>query len=129
MLLLGVALAPGSATHGVNLGTRVLPLDGCPLPDGTVHALIVLNDDPGVRSVIAVRLDHHSDDIAVYYLNALDRVLPPQYVPTDEDIIRAHVSTKGVRYTADTASVVQHGLQDILLQNHLRACNISVFRS
>jgi hypothetical protein len=31
-------------------------------------------------------------------------------------------------YTADTASVVLHALQDTLLQNHLRACHIGVFR-
>jgi hypothetical protein len=98
MSLIGVALASGSITHGINIGTLVLPLDDSPLPDETVHTFVVLNVDPGVRSV-ADWLERHSDNIVVYYLNARDRVLPPQYVPTDEDIFRVHVSTKGVAGT------------------------------
>jgi hypothetical protein len=77
MSLLGVSLTPDSVSHGVNIDTLVLPLDDGPLPEETVHASIVLDDDPCVRSV-ADWLEHHSDDITVYYLNALDRVLPPQ---------------------------------------------------
>ena len=42
------------------------------------------------------------NDSAAYYLNALDRICSPHYVPTQQDVLRTRVKTTGIIETQFT---------------------------
>jgi guanine nucleotide-binding protein subunit alpha len=39
------------------------------------------------------------NDSAVYYFNSIDRMAAPDYLPTDQDILRSRVKTTGITET------------------------------
>ncbi|KAF7338754.1 Guanine nucleotide-binding protein alpha-4 subunit [Mycena sanguinolenta] len=59
------------------------------------HAMIALWADPGVREVLKrrkIRLEEGPG----FFLNDLERVTGPHYLPTDDDVLRARLKTVGV---------------------------------
>lgn len=40
--------------------------------------------------------EYQLNDSAAYYLNALDRISRPGYVPTQQDVLRTRVKTTGI---------------------------------
>jgi guanine nucleotide-binding protein G(i) subunit alpha len=69
------------------------------IPRDVAHALRGLWRDPGVRAAVGRSGEFQLNDNAVYYFNAIDRMSDPQYLPTDEDIIRSHEQSTGVAET------------------------------
>ena len=46
--------------------------------------------------------EYQLNDSAAYYLNALDRIASPHYVPTQQDVLRTRVKTTGIIETQFT---------------------------
>ncbi|XP_075913163.1 guanine nucleotide-binding protein subunit alpha-11-like isoform X2 [Petromyzon marinus] len=112
------ALIRGMATLKINYGN----------PDNEVHVLTVTSLDVeavrslGPREVAAVaslwadggvlkcfsrRREFQISDSAKYYLDALSRVSAPDYVPTEQDVLRVRVPTTGIiEYPFDLKNVV-----------------------
>jgi hypothetical protein len=56
----------------------------------------VIWNDPGIREVYARRNEFQLADSTEYYLNDLTRICGPNYVPTQQDVLRSRVKTVGV---------------------------------
>ncbi|XP_076280582.1 G protein alpha i subunit [Lasioglossum baleicum] len=52
--------------------------------------------DPGVQLCYTRSREYKINDSAAYYLNALDRIAQPNYIPTQQDVLRTRVKTTGI---------------------------------
>lgn len=52
--------------------------------------------DQGVQHCFHRSREYQLNDSAAYYLNALDRISHPNYVPTQQDVLRTRVKTTGI---------------------------------
>jgi guanine nucleotide-binding protein G(i) subunit alpha len=52
--------------------------------------------DRGVQKCFARSREYQLNDSAAYYLNELDRIASPNYVPTQQDVLRTRVKTTGI---------------------------------
>jgi guanine nucleotide-binding protein G(i) subunit alpha len=52
--------------------------------------------DDGVQNCFSRSREYQLNDSAAYYLNALDRISQPGYVPTQQDVLRTRVKTTGI---------------------------------
>jgi guanine nucleotide-binding protein G(i) subunit alpha len=50
----------------------------------------------GVQYCFSRSREYQLNDSAAYYLNALDRISAPNYVPTQQDVLRTRVKTTGI---------------------------------
>ena len=53
------------------------------------------------------------NDSAVYYFNAIDRMTAPNYMPTDQDILRSRVKTTGITETTFKVGELTYKLFDV----------------
>lgn len=79
-------------------------------PSHLLHAccedMIWLWNDSIVREML-YRLKLNMEDHARYFLDSLERITAPQYLPTDDDILRARLKTLGVsehQFRVDTGA-------------------------
>lgn len=52
--------------------------------------------DAGVQLCFTRNREYLLNDSAAYYLNALDRIAQPNYIPTQQDVLRTRVKTTGI---------------------------------
>jgi hypothetical protein len=52
--------------------------------------------DPGIQKTYAVRANFQLTDSTDYFLNQLDLVGNPDYLPTEQDVLRSRVRTTGI---------------------------------
>lgn len=53
-------------------------------------------EDYGVQMAFLRSREYQLNDSAGYYLNALDRISKPDYIPTQQDVLRTRVKTTGI---------------------------------
>ncbi|ORX62962.1 heterotrimeric G-protein alpha subunit, GPA1-like protein [Hesseltinella vesiculosa] len=75
------------------------------LPAEIVELLDWLWHHNTIKTVYNRRNEYQLNDSAAYYLNALDRIGEPSFVPTDQDILRSRVKTTGI---VETSFMVGH---------------------
>lgn len=66
------------------------------LPVEWAHALATLWHDAGVQRAFARSREFQLNDSAPYYFDSIDRLGAPNYVPTDQDVLRTRVKTTGI---------------------------------
>ncbi|XP_002188020.5 guanine nucleotide-binding protein G(t) subunit alpha-3 [Taeniopygia guttata] len=71
------------------------------LEDGSMSPELVeliqrLWRDGGTRACFARAAEYQLSDSAAYYLNDLDRLAMPDYVPTEQDVLHSRVQTTGI---------------------------------
>ncbi|CAL8068427.1 unnamed protein product [Calicophoron daubneyi] len=72
-----------------------------------VQAIKSLWEDPGIKECYDRRREYQLTDSAKYYLDNLDRIAQPDYLPTLQDILRVRVPTTGiVEYPFDLDSII-----------------------
>eukprot|EP00055_Hartaetosiga_balthica_P009450 m.37678 g.37678 ORF g.37678 m.37678 type:complete len:358 (+) comp6751_c0_seq1:159-1232(+) len=59
-------------------------------------ALKCLRDDSGVKECIRRSNEYQLNDSAEYFFMGIDRISQPNYVPTEQDVLRARVRTTGI---------------------------------
>ncbi|KAF4620709.1 hypothetical protein D9613_000009 [Agrocybe pediades] len=69
--------------------------------------------DPAVQEAIRRSREFQLNDSAVYYFNAIDRMSSPQYLPTDQDILRSRVKTTGITETTFKVGELTYKLFDV----------------
>lgn len=75
--------------------------------DNYVRAIKSLWDDPGIQACYDRRREYQLTDSAKYYLTDIDRIASPDYLPTQQDILRVRVPTTGIiEYPFDLDSIV-----------------------
>lgn len=52
--------------------------------------------DGGVQKSFARSREYQLNDSAAYYLNAVDRITAPNYVPTQQDVLKTRIKTTGI---------------------------------
>jgi len=60
------------------------------------HIMKRLWNESGVQHCFRRSREYQLNDSAAYYLNALDRIARPGYVPTQQDVLRTRVKTTGI---------------------------------
>ncbi|XP_059402421.1 guanine nucleotide-binding protein G(q) subunit alpha-like [Carassius carassius] len=72
-----------------------------------LDAIRSLWNDPGIQECYDRRREYQLSDSTKYYLNSLDRIADPSYVPTQQDVLRVRVPTTGIiEYLFDLQSVI-----------------------
>ncbi|GAV00353.1 hypothetical protein RvY_11216 [Ramazzottius varieornatus] len=72
-----------------------------------VDAIRHLWQDPGIQEAYDRRREYQLNDSTKYYLTDLDRIADPEFLPTEQDILRARVPTTGIiEYPFDLESVI-----------------------
>lgn len=66
------------------------------LPPELAAVMRRLWTDPGTKECFERSREYQLNDSAPYYLNSLDRVSQPGYIPTQDDVLRTRVKTTGI---------------------------------
>ncbi|XP_051980375.1 guanine nucleotide binding protein (G protein) alpha v1 [Xyrauchen texanus] len=60
------------------------------------HALCCLWADQGVRAAAARGYEYELNDSALYFFEHISRIIAPEYMPTETDVLRVRLRTTGV---------------------------------
>lgn len=66
------------------------------LPDKLAELMKRLWADGGVQACFQRSREYQLNDSAPYYLNSLDRLCLPGYIPSQDDVLRTRVKTTGI---------------------------------
>ncbi|XP_074646783.1 guanine nucleotide-binding protein G(i) subunit alpha [Tubulanus polymorphus] len=69
--------------------------------------------DPGVQHCFSRSREYQLNDSAAYYLNELDRISQPGYIPTEQDVLRTRVKTTGIVETHFTFKDLHFKMFDV----------------
>lgn len=69
--------------------------------------------DPGIQLCFSHSREYLLNDSAPYYLDALDRISQPNYVPSQQDVLRARVKTTGIVETQFTFKGLHFKMFDV----------------
>jgi len=69
--------------------------------------------DPSVQEAVRRSREFQLNDSATYYFNAIDRMAAPEYLPTDQDILRSRVKTTGITETMFKVGDLTYRLFDV----------------
>ncbi|KAJ1957485.1 guanine nucleotide-binding protein subunit alpha [Dispira parvispora] len=83
------------------------------LPLEAAQAIIALWQDSGVRACVQRSREFQLNDSATYYFDAMDRVSKPDYVPTDQDVLRSRVKTTGITETTFLVGELTYRMLDV----------------
>ncbi|XP_075879095.1 guanine nucleotide-binding protein subunit alpha-11 isoform X1 [Nelusetta ayraudi] len=79
-----------------------------------IGAIKTLWADPGIQEAYDRRREYQLSDSTKYYLNDLDRIGSPGYVPTQQDVLRVRVPTTGIiEYPFDLENIIFSYLTDL----------------
>nr|CAD7457855.1 unnamed protein product [Timema tahoe] len=87
---------PGRADHARQFFTLACAAEEGELTTELVILMKRLWQDAGVQLCFTRSREYQLNDSAAYYLNALDRISLPNYVPTQQDVLRTRVKTTGI---------------------------------
>ncbi|KAG8589163.1 hypothetical protein GDO81_006283 [Engystomops pustulosus] len=66
------------------------------MPPELVDVIKKLWKDDGVQACFERAAEYQLNDSAPYYLNQLDRITAPDYLPNEQDVLRSRVKTTGI---------------------------------
>ncbi|KAH8835030.1 heterotrimeric G protein alpha subunit B [Flagelloscypha sp. PMI_526] len=92
---------------------RQLDLELTSLPPQAFRALDGLWRDPGVQLAVQRSNEFQLNDSAPYYFDSLQRMADPNYLPTDQDILRSRVKTTGITETTFQVGELLYRLFDV----------------
>ncbi|KDR77978.1 hypothetical protein GALMADRAFT_138136 [Galerina marginata CBS 339.88] len=75
------------------------------LPRDVANALLSLWKDDSVQEAVSRSNEFDLHESAIYYMNSIDRIASPSYIPTDEDILRRSVKTSIAETTFRTGEL------------------------
>jgi guanine nucleotide-binding protein G(q) subunit alpha len=72
-----------------------------------IEAIKSLWNDPGIKECYDRRREYQLTDSAKYYLDSIDRIASPGYLPTEQDVLRVRVPTTGIiEYPFDLENII-----------------------
>ncbi|KAK7692183.1 Guanine nucleotide-binding protein subunit alpha [Cerrena zonata] len=110
---LDIQLAPQNDARRSIILSLPPQLESEVLPGDIADALKSLWKDAGVREAVSRSREFQLNDSATYYFNSLDRMAAPQYLPTDQDILRSRVKTTGITETTFKVGELTYKLFDV----------------
>ncbi|XP_071329685.1 guanine nucleotide-binding protein G(o) subunit alpha-like [Trachinotus anak] len=91
------------------------------------HAFCVLWADQGVRAAAAKGYEFDLNDSALYFFENMSRILAPNYIPTEMDVLRVRVRTCGIIETQFQVNETIFRLYDVAGQRSERRKWLSCF--
>jgi guanine nucleotide-binding protein subunit alpha len=110
---LDLALAPQNDARRAVIMSLPAQIEGEVLPRDVVDAVRNLWRDNGVKQAVSRSREFQLNDSAVYYFNSIDRMAAPDYLPTDQDILRSRVKTTGITETTFKVGELTYKLFDV----------------
>uniref|UniRef100_A0AAY4BSW4 Guanine nucleotide-binding protein G(i) subunit alpha-2 n=1 Tax=Denticeps clupeoides TaxID=299321 RepID=A0AAY4BSW4_9TELE len=83
------------------------------LPDDLANVIRRLWSDSGVQNCFSRSREYQLNDSAAYYLNDLERIAKPEYIPTQQDVLRTRVKTTGIVETHFTFKDLHFKMFDV----------------
>ncbi|XP_034002967.1 guanine nucleotide-binding protein subunit alpha-11-like [Trematomus bernacchii] len=83
------------------------------LERGYVDAIRRLWADSGVRVCYSRRCEYQLLDSTEYYMNNLDRISAPDYIPTEQDVLRVRFPTTGIHDYSFTIKTITLRIVDV----------------
>lgn len=77
------------------------------------QAIGTLWSDSGVQQTFSKSREYQLNDSAQYYFDSIDRMASPQYLPTDQDVLRSRVKTTGITETTFKIGELTYKLFDV----------------
>jgi len=84
-----------------------------PVSSQVATAVTNLYGDEGVKKAIVRRSEFQLNDSAEYFFENVERTTRPNYVPTDDDILRCRVKTTGISETVLKVGELRYRLLDV----------------
>lgn len=106
---LGMSLSEQQAERA----QRVMKCEPDVITAQTGNDIKVLWADPVIRKVFARQSEFQLGDSAQYYLDNLDRIISPNYVPNDQDVLRSRAKTTGILVTEFEVEDVKFRMLDV----------------
>ncbi|XP_078090851.1 guanine nucleotide-binding protein G(t) subunit alpha-2-like [Mustelus asterias] len=114
MSLLGISYQdPARKIDARHLFNLVDSLEEGSLPTELVGIIGRLWNDPGIQSCFERASEYQLNDSASYYLNSLDRLTAPEYIPSEQDVLRSRVKTTGIIETQFTFKDLHFRMIDV----------------
>ncbi|KIH67043.1 g-protein alpha subunit [Ancylostoma duodenale] len=83
------------------------------LPPDLASVMKRLWADPGIQECFLRSREFQLNDSAPYYLNSLERIAQPNYIPTQDDVLRTRVKTTGIVETHFTYKDLHFKMFDV----------------
>lgn len=83
------------------------------LERGYVDAIRRLWADSGIRVCYSRRCEYQLLDSTEYYMNNLDRISAPDYIPTEQDVLRVRFPTTGIHDYSFTIKTITLRIVDV----------------
>ncbi|KAI8912278.1 guanine nucleotide binding protein, alpha subunit [Powellomyces hirtus] len=97
MQFMGIPLAnPSNDAHRAVIMELPHQIEAEVFPAEVAAAVKTLWVDDGVQACFARSREYQLNDSAKYYFDSIDRIATPDYVPTDQDVLRSRVKTTGI---------------------------------
>ncbi|QQK47255.1 Fungal G-protein, alpha subunit [Penicillium digitatum] len=74
-------------------------IEGDSIPPEVGNAIGQLWRDTGVQECFKRSREYQLNDSAKYYFDSIERIAQPDYLPTDQDVLRSRVKTTGITET------------------------------
>ncbi|KAL1921274.1 uncharacterized protein VTP21DRAFT_10990 [Calcarisporiella thermophila] len=87
---------PASIHHAEIVMQLPSQMEGDRLPAKVGVAIAELWEDAGVRRCFERSREYQLNDSAKYYFDSVERISHPNYMPTDQDVLRSRVKTTGI---------------------------------
>ncbi|KAG8761080.1 guanine nucleotide-binding protein subunit alpha [Serendipita sp. 396] len=110
---LDVGLAPQNDSRRTIILSLPVQLEAEQLPRDVADAIYGLWRDPAVREAVRRAREFQLNDSATYYFNSIERMANPNYLPTDQDILRSRVKTTGITETTFRVGELTYRLFDV----------------
>ncbi|KAG6810536.1 Guanine nucleotide-binding protein subunit alpha [Tricholoma furcatifolium] len=110
---LDIALNPSNDARRSTILALPPQIEADILPADVADAIKVLWKDAAIKEAVSRSREFQLNDSAVYYFNAIERMSSPQYIPTDQDILRSRVKTTGITETTFKVGELTYKLFDV----------------
>lgn len=88
-------------------------IDASVFPQEVAVAMKALWNDSGVKKCVERSSEFQLNDSAPYYFDCIDRISSPNYLPTDQDVLRSRVKTTGITENTFRVSDVVYKMFDV----------------
>lgn len=110
---LDIALAPTNDARRNTILALPPQIEADVLPRDVADAIRNLWRDNAIKEAVRRSREFQLNDSAIYYFNSIDRMAAPNYLPTDQDILRSRVKTTGITETTFKVGELTYKLFDV----------------
>ncbi|KAJ5561670.1 Heterotrimeric G-protein alpha subunit [Penicillium sp. DV-2018c] len=88
-------------------------IEGDSIPPEVGNAISQLWRDTGVQECFKRSREYQLNDSAKYYFDSIERIAQPDYLPTDQDVLRSRVKTTGITETVFVIGDLTYRMFDV----------------